>query len=171
MDIQKGGRSLPGVRSRHLPRQGRSSPTTPSRATSSHFAANFNKFPAFLKRLHHHQLRWVAHRRAASRCSPEYDEGNSKRQKLKGAGRHPGPGARRGRDGAATITDVELFPSSANQAAWKALQGDDEYPGGDFRSLNASRPWKRPTSWSPTRPSLSRVYRPTRDGTAKASAL
>lgn len=36
-------------------------------------------------------------------------------------------------DGAANVTDVELF-LRRNQAARKALQGDDGYSGGDFRS-------------------------------------
>jgi hypothetical protein len=36
-------------------------------------------------------------------------------------------------DGAANVTDVELF-LRRNQAARIALQGDGEYPGGDFRS-------------------------------------
>ena len=37
-------------------------------------------------------------------------------------------------DGAANVTDVELF-LKRNKAARIALKADDKYPGGDFRSL------------------------------------
>jgi hypothetical protein len=64
---------------------------------------------------------------------PEYDAGNGQRQRpkalaviLEGVRDEDG-------DGAANVTDVELF-LKRNRAARIALKGDDKYPGGDFRS-------------------------------------
>ena len=64
---------------------------------------------------------------------PEYDEGNSKRRKPKSLAVILDRVKDEDGDGAANITDVELF-LKRNKAARTALQGDDEYPGGDFRS-------------------------------------
>jgi len=64
---------------------------------------------------------------------PEYDEGNSKRRKPKALAVSLDRVQDEDGDGAANVTDVELF-LRRNQAARKALQGDDQYPGGDFRS-------------------------------------
>ena len=95
-----------------------------------YFAANFNKLG--LKRL-------ITTSYDGSPIAgqltlfPEYDEGNSKRQKPKALAVILDQVRDEDGDGAANITDVELF-LKRNQAARKALQGDDEYPGGDFRS-------------------------------------
>ena len=64
---------------------------------------------------------------------PEYDEGNGKRQKPKALAVIVDHVKDEDGDGAANVTDVELF-LQRNKAARKALKGNDKYAGGDFRS-------------------------------------
>ena len=64
---------------------------------------------------------------------PEYNEGNGKRKKPKALAVILDHVRDEDGDGAANITDVELF-LKRNKAARTALKGDDTYPGGDFRS-------------------------------------
>lgn len=64
---------------------------------------------------------------------PEYNADNGKRKKPKALAVTLDHVRDEDGDGAANITDVELF-LKRNKAARKALQGDDDYPGGDFRS-------------------------------------
>lgn len=64
---------------------------------------------------------------------PEYNEGNGKRQKPKALAVILDHVKDEDGDGAANVTDVELF-LKRNKAARIALEADDEYPGGDFRS-------------------------------------
>ena len=64
---------------------------------------------------------------------PEYNEGNGKRQKPKALAVTLDRVKDEDGDGAANVTDVELF-LKRNKAARKALKGNDKYPGGDFRS-------------------------------------
>jgi hypothetical protein len=64
---------------------------------------------------------------------PEYNEGNGKRQKPKALAVILNQVKDEDGDGAANVTDVELF-LKRNKAARKALKGNDKYPGGDFRS-------------------------------------
>ncbi len=64
---------------------------------------------------------------------PEYDDGNGKRQKPKALAVIVDHVKDEDGDGAANVTDVELF-LKRNKAARIALKGDDKYPGGDFRS-------------------------------------
>lgn len=64
---------------------------------------------------------------------PEYNEGNGKRRKPKALAVILDHVKDEDGDGAANVTDVELF-LKRNKAARKALKGDDDYPGGDFRS-------------------------------------
>ena len=65
---------------------------------------------------------------------PEYNEGNGKRQKPKALAVIVDHVKDEDGDGAANLTDVELF-LKRNKAARIALKGDpDQYPGGDFRS-------------------------------------
>lgn len=64
---------------------------------------------------------------------PEYNEGNSKRQKPKALVVLLDRVKDEDGDGAANVTDVELF-LKRNKAARIALKGDEKYPGGDFRS-------------------------------------
>jgi hypothetical protein len=65
---------------------------------------------------------------------PEYDEGNGKRQKPKAVAVIVDHVKDEDGDGAANVTDVELF-LKRNKAARIALKGDEgKYPGGDFRS-------------------------------------
>ena len=65
---------------------------------------------------------------------PEYDEGNGKRQKPKALAVILDHVKDEDGDGAANVTDVELF-LKRNKAARIALKGDEgKYPGGDFRS-------------------------------------
>ena len=64
---------------------------------------------------------------------PEYDEGNGKRQKPKALAVILDHVKDEDGDGAANVTDVELF-LKRNKAARKALKGNDKYAGGDFRS-------------------------------------
>ncbi len=65
---------------------------------------------------------------------PEYNEGNGKRQKPKAMAVILDHVKDEDGDGAANVTDVELF-LKRNKAARISLKGDpDQYPGGDFRS-------------------------------------
>ena len=64
---------------------------------------------------------------------PEYNEGNGKRQKPKALAVTLNHVRDEDGDGAANVTDVELF-LKRNKAARIALKGSDKYPGGDFRS-------------------------------------
>jgi hypothetical protein len=64
---------------------------------------------------------------------PEYDEGNGKRKKPKALAVIIDHVKDEDGDGAANVTDVELF-LKRNKAARVALKGNDKYPGGDFRS-------------------------------------
>ncbi len=64
---------------------------------------------------------------------PEYNEGNGRRQKPKALAVILDHVSDEDGDGAANVTDVELF-LKRNKAARKALTADDKYPGGDFRS-------------------------------------
>lgn len=64
---------------------------------------------------------------------PEYNEGNGKRKKPKALAVILDHVKDEDGDGAANVTDVELF-LKRNKAARKALKADDKYPGGDFRS-------------------------------------
>ena len=95
-----------------------------------YFAANFNKLG--LKRL-------ITTSYDGSPIAgqltlfPEYNEGNGKRQKPKALAVILDRVKDEDGDGAANVTDVELF-LKRNKAARIALKGDDKYPGGDFRS-------------------------------------
>jgi Adenine-specific methyltransferase EcoRI len=64
---------------------------------------------------------------------PEYDEGNGKRQRPTALAVTLDHVKDEDGDGAANVTDVELF-LKRNKAARIALKGNDKYPGGDFRS-------------------------------------
>jgi Adenine-specific methyltransferase EcoRI len=64
---------------------------------------------------------------------PEYNEGNGKRQKPKAIAVILDRVKDEDGDGAANVTDVELF-LKRNKAARIALKADEKYPGGDFRS-------------------------------------
>jgi hypothetical protein len=64
---------------------------------------------------------------------PEYNEGNGKRQKPKALAFIIDRVKDEDGDGAANVTDVALF-LKRNKAARIALKGNDQYPGGDFRS-------------------------------------
>ncbi len=64
---------------------------------------------------------------------PEYSEGNGKRQKPKALAVVLDHVKDEDGDGAANVTDVELF-LKRNKAARIALKGNAIYPGGDFRS-------------------------------------
>jgi hypothetical protein len=64
---------------------------------------------------------------------PEYNEGNGKRPKPKALAVILDHVKDEDGDGAANVTDVELF-LKRNKAARIALKADEKYPGGDFRS-------------------------------------
>lgn len=64
---------------------------------------------------------------------PEYNEGDEKRQKPKALAVILEHVKDEDGDNAANVTDVEIF-LKRNKAARIALKGDDNYPGGDFRS-------------------------------------
>jgi hypothetical protein len=64
---------------------------------------------------------------------PEYNEGNGKRKKPKALAVIVDHVKDEDGDGAANVTDVELF-LKRNKAAREALKSDGKYPGGDFRS-------------------------------------
>ncbi|HRQ14990.1 MAG TPA: adenine-specific methyltransferase EcoRI family protein, partial [Promineifilum sp.] len=66
---------------------------------------------------------------------PEYNAGNGGRRKPKALAVILDQVKDEDGDGAANVTDVELF-LRRNEAARKALKGDGEYPGGDFRSAS-----------------------------------
>jgi hypothetical protein len=95
-----------------------------------YFAANFNKLG--LKKL-------IATSYDGSPIAgqgtlfPEYNEGNGKRQKPKALTVTIDRVKDEDGDGAANVTDVEVF-LKRNKAARVALKGDAKYPGGDFRS-------------------------------------
>jgi hypothetical protein len=95
-----------------------------------YFAANFNKLG--LKRL-------ITTSYDGSPIAgqltlfPEYDEGNGKRQKPKALAVILDRVKDEDGDGAANVSDVELF-LKRNKAARVALKGNDKHPGGDFRS-------------------------------------
>jgi hypothetical protein len=95
-----------------------------------YFAANFNKLG--LKRLITTSYDGSP---IAGQLSlfPEYNEGNGKRKKPKALAVILDQVQDEDGDGAANVTDVELF-LRRNQAARIALKGNDQYPGGDFRS-------------------------------------
>jgi hypothetical protein len=95
-----------------------------------YFAANFNKLG--LKKLitNSYDGSPIA---GQGTLFPEYNEGNGKRRKPKALAVILDRVKDEDGDGAANVTDVELF-LKRNKAARKALQGDDNYPGGDFRS-------------------------------------
>ncbi len=95
-----------------------------------YFAANFNKLG--LKKL-------IATSYDGSPIAgqgtlfAEYNEGNGKRKKPKALAVIVDHVKDEDGDGAANINDVKLF-LKRNKAARIALKGNDEYPGGDFRS-------------------------------------
>jgi Adenine-specific methyltransferase EcoRI len=95
-----------------------------------YFAANFNKLG--LKKLitTSYDGSPIA---GQTTLFPEYDEGNGKRQKPKAMAVILDRVKDEDGDGAANVTDVELF-LKRNKAARKALKGSDRYAGGDFRS-------------------------------------
>jgi len=95
-----------------------------------YFAANFNKLG--LKKLvtTSYDGSPVA---GQGTLFPEYNEGNGKRQKPKALAVILDHVKDEDGDGAANVTDVELF-LKRNKAARIALKGSDKYPGGDFRS-------------------------------------
>jgi hypothetical protein len=64
---------------------------------------------------------------------PEYNEGNGKRQKPKALAVILDRVKDEDGDGAANVTDVELF-LKRNKAARIGLKADERYPGGEFRS-------------------------------------
>src|SRR5690606_28775243 len=64
---------------------------------------------------------------------PEYNEGNGKREKPKALAVVLDHVKDEDGDGAANVTDVELF-LKRNRAARIALKASEKYPGGDFRS-------------------------------------
>ena len=64
---------------------------------------------------------------------PEYDEGNGKRKKPKAITVILDQVKDEDGDGAVNVTDIELF-LKRNKAARSALNGNDNHPGGDFRS-------------------------------------
>jgi len=64
---------------------------------------------------------------------PEYSEGNSMRLRPRALAVVLDDVKDEDGDGAANVTDVELF-LKRNKAARIALKGDSHYPGGDFRS-------------------------------------
>lgn len=95
-----------------------------------YFAANFNKLG--LKRLvtTSYDGSPIA---GQGTLFPEYNEGNGKRQKPKALAVVVDHVKDEDGDGAANVSDVELF-LKRNKAARIALKADEKYPGGDFRS-------------------------------------
>ena len=95
-----------------------------------YFAANFNKLG--LKKLVTTSYDGSPIAGQAT-LFPEYNEGNGKRQKPKAVAVILDHVKDEDGDGAANVTDVELF-LKRNKAARIALKADEKYPGGDFRS-------------------------------------
>src|SRR6185503_13372615 len=95
-----------------------------------YFAANFNKLG--LKRLITTSYDGSPIAGQAT-LFPEYNEGNGQRQKPKALAVMLDSVKDEDGDGAANVTDVELF-LKRNKAARRPLKADDQYPGGDFRS-------------------------------------
>jgi hypothetical protein len=95
-----------------------------------YFAANFNKLR--LKKLvtTSYDGSPIA---GAQLTFDDYYEGNGRRQKPKALAVILDHVKDENGDGAANVTDVELF-LKRNKAARIALKGHDQYPGGDFRS-------------------------------------
>lgn len=95
-----------------------------------YFAANFNKLG--LKKLisTSYDGSPIAGQGA---LFPEYDEGNSKQQTPKGLAIIIDHVKDEDGDGAANLSDVKLF-LKRNKAARLSLTGNNQYPGGDFRS-------------------------------------
>jgi hypothetical protein len=97
-----------------------------------YFAANFNKLG--LKKLisTSYDGSPIAGQGA---LFPEYHEGNGKRRKPKALAVILDHVKDEDGDGAANVTDIELF-LKRNKAARIALKADNKYPGGDFRSTD-----------------------------------
>lgn len=97
-----------------------------------YFAANFNKLA--LKKLisTSYDGSPIA---GQGTLFPEYGEGSATRKKPKAIAVILDHVKDEDGDGAANVTDVELF-LKRNKAARRALRGDHEYPGGDFRSTD-----------------------------------
>jgi hypothetical protein len=95
-----------------------------------YFAANFNKLG--LKKLisTSYDGSPIA---GQSTLFPEYEEGNGQRDKPKALAVILDHVKDEDGDGAANVTDVEIF-LKRNKAARNALKRDANYPGGDFRS-------------------------------------
>lgn len=95
-----------------------------------YFAANFNKLA--LKRLisTSYDGSPIA---GQGELFPEYNQGNGKRLKPKALAVTLDQVKDEDGDGAVNIDDVKLF-LKRNKACRVALEGDDKYPGGDFRS-------------------------------------
>lgn len=95
-----------------------------------YFAANFNSLG--LKRLitTSYQGSPIA---GQGTLFPEYDEGTSKRQRPAALAVTIDHVRDEDGDGAANVTDVELF-LKRNKASRAVLKGDGKFPGGDFRS-------------------------------------
>lgn len=98
-----------------------------------YFAANFNKLG--LKKLicTSYDGSPLAGTGGQMTLFPEYTEGNGKRQKPKAIAVIIDHVKDENNDGAADIEDVKLFLKK-NKANRIALKGNDQYPGGDFRS-------------------------------------
>lgn len=95
-----------------------------------YFAANFNKLGLAKLITTSYDGSPIAGQMA---LFPEYNEGNGKRQKPKALAVILDRVKDEDGDGAANVTDVELF-LKRNKAARIALKGNDRHPGGDFRS-------------------------------------
>lgn len=95
-----------------------------------YFAANFNKLGLLQLITTSYDGSPIA---GQGTLFPEYNEGNGKRKKPKALAVTLDHVKDEDGDGAANITDVELF-LKRNKAARMALKGNDNYPGGDFRS-------------------------------------
>jgi hypothetical protein len=95
-----------------------------------YFAANFNKLGSKKLISTSYEGSPIA---GQGTLFPEYSEGNGRRQKPKALAVILDHVKDEDGDGAANVTDVELF-LKRNKAARKALTGNDSLPGGDFRS-------------------------------------
>lgn len=98
-----------------------------------YFAANFNKLG--LKKLitTSYDGSPIAGQGA---LFPEYNEGNSKRQKSKALAVILDRVKDEDGNGTATFMNMKLF-LQRNQAARRSLKGDDKHPGGDSRSAES----------------------------------